>query len=142
MNGGTQRPVVEYSLNRGESKDLIIVAEEFYFAEKIVVKENQQYLITIAKGQTCKDWFINADPLKGFFNVPGVIVGMRVRGAKGFTLCAAFNDNDEGAFRVEVDKPLPIEREGAKTLSFFANDCVGFYSNNFGSIKVKIKRLQ
>ena len=136
-----QRPEVRYTLNTGESKELTICAKELYSAEKINVSKDEEYLVTVAKGQTWKDWFINADPLQGFFNLPAVIRGMRVRGAKCFTLCATLNDKDTDAFRVVVDNPLSIKREDATTLSFFANDCMGFYSNNRGSIKLKIERL-
>lgn len=141
MKDNETRPVVEYVLNTGESKDLTIVSREFYSAEKIVVRLNQKYQITVAKGQTWTDWFIDADPLFGFFNLLALVKGMRVRGAKCFTLCATFNDSDAGSFRVLFDQPLVVIRDDAKTLSFFANDSKGFYSNNRGSIILKIERL-
>ena len=135
------RPIKTYRLEQpGMTQPMTIVAEEPYSAERIGVEPGETYEVIVAPGQQWVDWFLRADPLNGCWNPLAVWKGMRVRDARCFTLCATYNDIDDDAFRVPVGEPL-VMPSGAKTLSFFANDCVGYYDNNKGSIQVTVKRV-
>jgi hypothetical protein len=135
------REIVTYRLVPGGEQPLTIVAAEPYSAERLTVEQGEKYIVLCAPGQDWVDWFLHADPLKGCWNPPAVWRGMRVRGVRCFTLCAAFKDNDDdGARRVPIGESMAMP-DGATFLSFFANDCEGYYDNNYGSINITVKRI-
>ncbi len=118
---------------------ITIQANEQYSSHKIEVEKNEVYQFVCDKHQRWKDWFICSSP-EGFFNLFAWLAGLRVKGVKCFCLCGTYNDQDQKAFSIGINKIETIKENG--TLSFFANDTNGFYYNNHGSVKLQITRLK
>ncbi len=117
--------------------NLKINAAEPFSTEKVSVNKGEEYHIYSEPNQIWNDWYIKASP-DGYSNFIGAIWGLRVKGAKCFCLCGAYNEDHSRVFAIGSDKTFIIEDSG--TLSFFANDVKGFYGNNRGVIAINVRR--
>lgn len=126
-----------HKLHPGETTTLRVKAKARY-AATIIVEAGQQYNISCNMAQRWYDLFIPSSP-KGYANPLAAFFGMRVKGARCMTLCAAYNKSDEDAFPVKNGDTITILKFG--TLSFFANDVPGFEWNNWGAISINITRI-
>lgn len=130
----------EHSLQPGETRQLTIWAKEKNSSNQLVVEPGQTYQFTVSPNDKWFDmgWPSNAN---GFNNV--VLQWSkhkpRVEWAKCFALCAVLNNNDATAFVVGTKTRTTFPEGGV--LSFFANDAMDFYGNNFGKITVEVLRV-
>lgn len=130
---------MEHRLSVGEQKTLLLCAKDVYSKEKLLINPNEIYLFFCDEEQSWADWFIKTTP-NGFFNILASIQGLRVKKAKCFCLCAAYNQSDAGAFAIGMRNEVTMQETG--NLSFFANDTAGYYHNNKGSINLNIERIR
>lgn len=131
-------PII-HTLQAGDSLSVYIYARDRYSRHSLAVNAGEQYKITSAADQRWVDLFIPASP-NGYGNVLANWFGQRVKGAKCFCLCAAYNYDDNGAFAIGTDHTFIASVTG--TLSFFANDVPGYDWNNWGKILVTIYRIK
>lgn len=109
-----------------------------YSADTLKVRTGEKYRFSAKREQRWNDWFVSASA-DGFTNPLAMLAGLRVRGTKCFCLCGCYDHNDTDAFPIGTFKEESIKRDG--TLSFFANDALGYYKNNSGVIILSIERL-
>lgn len=123
----------------GETQQLPVYAREKYSRNCLQVQTGEQYHIWCDNGQRWIDLFIPATPA-GYHNPVANLAGQRLKGAKCFCLCGAYNNEDKNAFAIGSDATVVITEDGI--LSFFANDVPGFDWNNWGKIMVRVSRLK
>ena len=109
-----------------------------YSADTLKVKAGEKYRFSVKPEQRWKDWFISTTA-HGYTNPMAVLSGLRVKKAKCFCLCGCYDHNDTDAFPIGKFMEESMKRDG--TLSFFANDALGYYKNNRGVIILSIERL-
>ena len=63
----------------------------------------------------------------------------RVPKADWFCLCGCIGNNDDTAFKIGLKRTVKATKTGE--LCLFANDLNRFYGNNFGKLRVSVKRL-
>ena len=114
-------------------------ARDIYSPDKLLINKDENYLFFCNNDQFWMDWFIKTSP-NGFYNLLASIHGLRIKSAKCFCLCGAYNNSDNGAFAIGIRKEVKIIESG--TLSFFANDSSKYYKNNKGTIELNINRIQ
>lgn len=122
----------------GEEAILTIGAGERYSLQRIAVRQGEAYAISCSKGQRWYDLVIPSSP-NGYRNFIAPLFGLRVKSAKCFCLCGAWNEQDEHAFAIGTEG-ITATPSNEGTLSFFANDVLGYEWNNWGSIQVKVLR--
>lgn len=130
---------MEHRLSVGEQKTLALCAKDVYSKETLLINANEVYLFFCDEDQSWTDWFIKTTP-KGYFNLLASIKGLRLRKAKCFCLCGAYNQSDAGAFAIGMHNEVIMQEAGK--LSFFANDTAGYYDNNKGSINLNVQRIR
>lgn len=129
-----------HSLQIGEEVILTVRARERYSLQRIAVRKGEAYAISCDHAQRWYDLVIPSSP-NGYKNFIAPLFGLRVKDAKCFCLCGAWNDDDHNAFAIGTEGVTAIPlNEG--TLSFFANDVLGYEWNNWGSIQVKALRTK
>lgn len=128
---------MKYLLNIAETITLTINAADRYSASMLAVNNNEQYTFKVNSDQKWKDWYVSANA-DGYFNFLAALLGQRVKGAKCFCLCGAYDEDDSTAFVIGSFKTIVINKNG--TINFFANDSRGFYFNNSGSIQLSVTR--
>lgn len=116
---------------------LDIKAEEPYSSQQIAVFKGETYIFSCDSRQRWTDWKIKTTP-NGFFNPFAWLLGLRVKKAKCFCLCACYGNNDNTGFAIGNYRKVDIEQDGV--LSFFANDTNGYYQNNHGAITLNVRR--
>jgi hypothetical protein len=127
-----------YTMHIGDEVTLTIGAGERYSLQRIAVRQGEVYTINCHKSQRWYDLIIPASP-DGYNNFIAPIFGLRVKDAKCFCLCGAWNENDQHAFTIGTEGVTAIAPAEGR-LSFFANDVWGYEWNNWGSIQVKVMR--
>ncbi|MES2704668.1 MAG: hypothetical protein V4649_18655 [Bacteroidota bacterium] len=128
-----------HQLQPGEKATITVYAGAIYSPEAIAVQVGEEYHVWCDKGQRWVDMVIPASP-RGYRNPLANIFGQRVKGVKCFCLCAAYNGSDSDAFGIGMNKTFVTTQDG--TLSFFANDVRGYEWNNWGKIRVNVKRVR
>lgn len=136
--GRNKQPVI-HTIGIGEQLTLEIDAGDRYSMQRIAVKPSEAYLILCDAGQHWIDLIIPSSP-DGYTNYLARLFGLRVKGAKCFCLCGAWNESDERAFDIGTKTAYVAVASKEGTLSFFANDVWGYEWNNWGSIEIKVKR--
>lgn len=128
-----------YTLNKGEEVTLTVYARERYSLQRIAVKRSEAYMIRCDEDQRWYDLIIPSSP-NGYRNPLAAWFGLRVYGEKCHCLCGAWNESDKRTFATSTDTALVVQPMEEGTLSFFANDVLGYEWNNWGSIQVKVMR--
>lgn len=126
-----------YDLQQGEEIQIEIFSNEYWSSKKINTTAGQKYRIWSEPSQFWKDWLTKTSP-EGFFNILSYIAGQRVKGAKCFCLCGAYDKQESTGFA--IGKVKEFDAQGGE-LSFFANDTKWAYGNNKGSIIINVIRL-
>ena len=128
---------MDYNLQQGEEVTLTVFAHQRFSEHCIVVKLGAHYDISCPPGQTWWDLVIPAGPA-GYANPLAALFGIRVCGARCFTLCGVYG-HQRGGFGIGRGKLITAASNA--NLYFFANDVWGFEWNNHGSIQVTVKRV-
>lgn len=138
-----------HNLDPGMEVKLTIHARHKFSKERVKLVANATYEITCNENQHWWDLVIRTTP-KGYPKGPANLIGVRVKDAPIFSLCAALLDADPGkaetddnVFRVKIEaQPHRLSPTEEQVLCFFANDAkgwIGWYWNNFGSVEVVVK---
>jgi hypothetical protein len=122
-----------YRLQPGEHQTLIIDAKDIYSPEQIAVEKDEKYEFACDETQRWKDWFINSGP-NGYPNLLARLWGLRVKSAKCFCLCGAYNVQDRDAF--PIGSEIKSEKSGIKIIST-AN---WNYSKKFNNLTNPVKQ--
>ena len=125
----------------GASITLQLFAADFYSRESIAVAPGQVYQVEVLPNQYWTDWWKKSDA-SGFNNPLANLWGKRVKKTKCFTLCGVYDKNESTGFAIGLQKEIVVSAPSASVLYFFANDSKNYYSNNKGSIMVKITRTK
>jgi len=122
-----------------QTQTLTIAAIDLYSNDPLQVGAGEEYQFYCDWHQAWKDAWITTTP-DGYFNVLGWLIGMRVKHTKCFCLCGVYDEDDSTGFAIGSDKTIITQQTGL--ISFFANDVMGHYANNSGSIQLEITRLK
>lgn len=129
-------------LSVGEERKIKVPAAELYSPESIEVLAGQEYEFTCKGSQVWIDFFIPTHP-KGYNNRLANVgkKELRLKTAKCFCLCGVYNKKDATAFAIATQAKQIVPAGCDGELSFFANDVLGFYWQNWLSVEVVIKRI-
>src|SRR5438067_1289894 len=127
-----------YQLSPSESATVLVDSAACYSADELAVTAGEQYEFSCDPGEPWNDWWVkpNAD---GYSNPLASLWGQRLRGAKCFCLCGAYDEDDRTAFAIGSRLQLTAAQSGK--IRFFANDARHFYFNNKGALHLTIKRI-
>nr|WP_319552615.1 DUF2235 domain-containing protein [uncultured Vibrio sp.] len=138
-------------LDVAQSVERMIDADRFYNFTGIVVKQGEEYEISVREGDSWHDgkeiscdgdgWNLNLVQL-GLAELPiRAMKGLRrVPSSDWFTLCAVVDSDDDNARAVGQNGVYRVTKTGE--LQFFANDLKFKYGNNSGSLRVRIERVK
>lgn len=138
---------MDYRLEINQTVTIKIKSKEPYSRSYLIVRENEDYEFKVSYSDKWVDFFIpcNAD---GFHNYILKDKHKRIPGHKCFKLCGTIGKNEQEHFAIGTSKLWSSYSNGH--LHFFANDSkkrngkgkFKYYWNNFGNIKLYIKRIQ
>ena len=133
-------------LQPGQGETLPVRAHAFLNWTKILVLPGEVYRIEPVEHKRWVDWFICSGPERYHSHLTDC-QRSKLRNPKApfFALMVTVDDDDAGSVAVAtpqqpyLDRFEPL-RQGE--LTFFANDLEGWYWNNWGSLIVKVTRIQ
>jgi hypothetical protein len=128
-----------YTIALNQVIEITVYAKDFYSRHSLIINPGETYRISSKKCQYWWDWFVPSSA-SGYYNPLAVRLGLRLKTAKCFCLCGAF-DKDENTF-FEIGKTAMISaQENKRVLYFFANDYRKAYWNNWWRIKIIVERV-
>lgn len=129
-----------HELLPGEEREVSVYAADVYSLEKVKLAPGTRYEMYCDPDQSWVDFFIPVSP-NGYWNFLADMMGKRIHNAPTFALCGSYDENEGNLVHFGAGKHL-LNADKETILSFFANDVLGYYHNNSGSIRVILRRLQ
>jgi hypothetical protein len=130
---------MEYTIKTNNVIEITLYARDYYSRNSLVIEPGETYRIVSKKCQYWWDWFIPS-AASGYWNPLAIHLGLRVKTAKCFSLCGAYNRDENTVFEICTDAVI-IAQQNKRLLYFFANDNKKAYWNNWGRIKIIVERL-
>jgi hypothetical protein len=130
----------------GESRLLVIYADQEWNDSEILVRENERYSFEIVCVHHWKDGIVEADPITGWknncFRAIGFLFAFLKRSSKApwYALVGGVGRHEEADFAVRtgIENARTVNECGK--LHFYANDMTSRYFNNKGILVLKITR--
>jgi hypothetical protein len=128
-------------LTTNQTETITVTAAKYPSGDPILsVKQGEVYSFRVEKGQRWTDfYFIGCGP-KGF-SLPYRRKELHIPNINYFCLCGLLQGHSEIKFPIGESLPDYLIQENGE-LRFFANDHPDYYSNNRGSIEVKVTRVR
>lgn len=126
-------------LELNQTHEFIVKARHPWNDTELEVTEGEEYEFT-ANG---KWWDLNfSTTANGYTNSYMQLFDSKKRDKENmwFALMGSINKNEEKYYFIGEKNVVPFQESGL--LYCFANDVKGFYWNNFGQLKVLVKRLK
>lgn len=130
---------MKYTISPNQMIEITVYAKDFYSRHSLIINPGETYRITSKKSQYWWDWFVPSSP-SGYCNPLAVRLGLRVKTAKCFSLCGAFDEDENTVFEIGKSAVAPVQ-QNKRSLYFFANDYRKAYWNNWGRIKIIVERV-
>lgn len=131
---------MEHTIAANQVIEITVYAKDFYSRHSLVINPGETYRITSKKSQYWWDWFVPSSP-SGYYNPLASWAGLRVKTAKCFSLCGAFDKDENTVFEIGKAAVVPAQKN-KRSLYFFANDYRKAYWNNWGRIKIIVERVR
>jgi|ERR1700674_269295 len=137
---GTQKSLQHMRV--GSSKIVRVPACSMWTSTGVVVEQSELYRFESLPPDRWYDFFVSA-PALGYDSISPIQARLegkrRVPSARWFALCASIEPSGV-PFAINLGNDQPITHNGE--LGLFANDLSKAYWNNWGSLQVRVTRIQ